>query len=65
MLRYVELQASVRRCLTILKMRGSAHDKTIREYTIGDQGMQMGGPLPHVSGILSGSPVADEAPASD
>jgi circadian clock protein KaiC len=65
MLRYVELQASVRRCLTILKMRGSAHDKTIREYTIGDQGMQLGGPLPRLSGILSGSPVADEAPASD
>jgi circadian clock protein KaiC len=62
LLRYVELASSVRRCLTVLKMRGSAHDKTIREYTIGDDGMRLGGPLPHVSGILAGSPVADEAP---
>jgi circadian clock protein KaiC len=61
LLRYVELASSVRRCLTILKMRGSAHDKTIREYTIGDNGMQLGGPLPHVSGILRDSPAADEA----
>jgi circadian clock protein KaiC len=65
LLRYVELASSVRRCLTILKMRGSAHDKTIREYTIGDDGMQLGGPMPHVSGILAGSPVADEGPSAE
>lgn len=62
LLRYVELASSVRRCLTILKMRGSAHDKTIREYTIGDRGMELGGPLPHVSGILAESPVVDDEP---
>jgi circadian clock protein KaiC len=61
LLRYVELAASVRRCLTILKMRGSAHDKTIREYTIGDRGMEMGGPLPNATGILAGSRIAGEA----
>jgi circadian clock protein KaiC len=65
LLRYVELQSSVRRCLTILKMRGSAHDKTIREYTIGDRGMEMGGPISSTSGILAGSPVADEARTAD
>jgi circadian clock protein KaiC len=65
LLRYVERASQVRRCLTILKMRGSAHDKTIREYTIGDGGMQLGGPLPHPSGILEDSPVADEAPAAE
>jgi circadian clock protein KaiC len=65
LLRYVELASQVRRCLTILKMRGSAHDKTIREYTIGDNGMQLAGPLSHASGILEDSPVADEAGAAE
>lgn len=60
LLRYVELASSVRRCMTILKMRGSGHDKTIREYTIDDHGMQLGGPIAEASGILVNSPVDDE-----
>jgi circadian clock protein KaiC len=62
LLRYVELASSVRRCLTILKMRGSSHDKTIREYTIDDRGIQLGGPMPHVTGILAGPPAAGDGP---
>lgn len=58
LLRYVEIASSVRRCLTILKMRGSAHDKTIREYTIGGHGMELGGPIAATSGILAGTPGA-------
>jgi circadian clock protein KaiC len=56
LLRYVEVEASVRRCLTVLKMRGSRHDKAIREYTITDQGMRLGGPMAGVAGILTGVP---------
>jgi circadian clock protein KaiC len=56
LLRYAEQESTVHRCLTILKMRGSAHDKTIREYTIGDHGMELGGPLAGVSGILADAP---------
>jgi circadian clock protein KaiC len=56
LLRYVELEASVRRCLTVLKMRGSRHDKAIREYTITDEGMKLGSPLAGVAGILTGVP---------
>jgi circadian clock protein KaiC len=63
LLRYVERESSVHRCLTILKMRGSSHDKTIREYTIGDQGMELGGPLGAASGILGGGPFGDNLPA--
>jgi circadian clock protein KaiC len=59
LLRYVEVHASVRRCLTILKMRGSAHDKTIREYQIGDRGLELGGPISSASGILIGTPGAE------
>ncbi len=39
LLRYVELQGEMRRGLTVLKMRGTWHDKQIREYTIDNKGM--------------------------
>jgi circadian clock protein KaiC len=60
LLRYVEIESAVHRCLTILKMRGSGHDKTIMEYAIGDQGMQVLGPLRRVSDILASAPIGDE-----
>jgi circadian clock protein KaiC len=63
LLRYVEIKSEVHRCLTILKMRGSSHDKTITEYTIDEHGMQVQGPLSADSGILAGAPL--EPPALD
>ena len=57
LLRYVEMFGDVKRGLTVLKMRGSAHDKAIREFTIGHGGMHVGRAFGNVTGILSGSPV--------
>lgn len=54
LLRYVEMGGQIRRGLTVLKMRGSVHDKEIREFTIDGQGMHIGGPFREVTGILSG-----------
>lgn len=54
LLRYVELQGEMRRGITVLKMRGSAHDKEIREYRIEADGMSVGEPMREVSGVLSG-----------
>jgi circadian clock protein KaiC len=54
LLRYVELFGEMRRGLTVLKMRGSMHDKEIREFTIDGQGMHIGKPFRGISGILSG-----------
>jgi circadian clock protein KaiC len=56
LLRYVELFGEMRRGLTILKMRGSEHEKRIREFTIDNGGMHIGQPFRDVSGILSGYP---------
>ena len=36
-------------------MRGSTHDKEIREYTVDGQGMHIGEPFRNVGGILSGN----------
>jgi len=56
LLRYVESYGAMRRGLAVLKMRGSAHDHDIREYTIDGGGMHIGGPFRDVSGVLSGNP---------
>jgi circadian clock protein KaiC len=57
LLRYVETFGEMKRALTVLKMRGSLHDKDIRQFTIDGGGMHMGRPFRHVTGVLAGSPV--------
>ncbi|MBA3343037.1 MAG: circadian clock protein KaiC [Gemmatimonadaceae bacterium] len=57
LLRYVEMFGDMKRGITVLKMRGSWHDKAIREFKIGKGGMQMGRPFRNVTGILAGTPV--------
>lgn len=54
LLRYVELGGSVRRAITVLKMRGSRHDRQIREFSIDASGMHIGEPYQNLTGILSG-----------
>ncbi len=56
LLRYVEMFGEIHRGLTVLKMRGSIHDKDIREFTIDGQGMHIGNRFRDVTGILSGTP---------
>lgn len=46
----------MRRGLTVLKMRGSAHDKNIREFAIDGAGMHIGNAFRRVTGILAGNP---------
>jgi len=55
LLRYVEMLGEMRRGLTVLKMRGSMHDKDIREFTIDGHGMHIGKSFRNITGILSGA----------
>jgi circadian clock protein KaiC len=57
LLRYVETFGEMRRGLTVLKMRGSRHDKDIREFLIDGDGMHIGRPFRDVTGILTGHPM--------
>jgi circadian clock protein KaiC len=57
LLRYVEMFGEMKRGITVLKMRGSLHDKGIREFTIDQKGMHLGRPFRNVTGILAGTPV--------
>jgi circadian clock protein KaiC len=54
-IRYVEMYGEMRRGLTVLKMRGSMHDKDIREFYIDGQGMHIGKAFRNLTGILSGN----------
>jgi circadian clock protein KaiC len=56
LLRYVEVFGEMQRAITVLKMRGSAHDKDIREYNIDGNGMNIGEAFSKVTGILTGTP---------
>lgn len=65
LLRYVEIYGEMRRGLTVLKMRGSAHDKEIREFTIDGSGMHLGKAFRNISGIISGNPVQLAVPPAE
>jgi len=56
LLRYAEMFGEVRRGLAVLKMRGSTHDKNIREIQVDGMGMHIGRPFQGITGILSGRP---------
>jgi circadian clock protein KaiC len=55
-LRYFEAGGSVRKAISVIKNRLSAHETSIREFEITDKGLEIGTPLRQFEGILSGIP---------
>lgn len=51
LLRYVEIRGEIRRGISVLKMRGSAHERDVREFVIDDAGMQIGAPFRNVASV--------------
>ena len=56
MLQYVEVRGEMSRAINVFKMRGSWHDKGIREYTISSQGPEIKDSFRNLERIISGSP---------
>ncbi|MEO0948184.1 MAG: circadian clock protein KaiC, partial [Cyanobacteria bacterium J06641_5] len=56
MLQYVEIRGEMSRALNVFKMRGSWHEKGIREYAISEKGPDIKGSFRNYEGIISGSP---------
>jgi circadian clock protein KaiC len=54
--RYVEIAAQIRRMITVIKVRGSAHSPDLRSYEITDDGLVVGEALSSFGGLLTGSP---------
>lgn len=56
MLQYVEIRGEMSRAINVFKMRGSWHDKGIREYTISEKGPEIKDSFRNYERIISGSP---------
>ncbi|MEB3290335.1 MAG: circadian clock protein KaiC [Leptolyngbya sp.] len=56
MLQYVEVRGEMSRAINVFKMRGSWHDKGIREYTISSHGPEIKDSFRNLERIISGSP---------
>ncbi|GGA12607.1 hypothetical protein CYANOKiyG1_25730 [Okeania sp. KiyG1] len=56
MLQYVEIRGEMSRAINVFKMRGSWHDKGIREYTITSNGPEIKDSFRSYERIISGSP---------
>jgi len=66
-LRYYEADGAVHKALSVFKKRGSAHETTLRAFSITPQGIRVGAVLKGFRGILTGVPVQlasakDDAP---
>lgn len=57
LLRYVEIESEMKKAISVLKMRGSQHDKEIRELIVTDKGIEVKLPFTEYSGLMSGNPV--------
>jgi circadian clock protein KaiC len=54
--RYFEAFGSIRYAISVLKKRYGDHERTIREFRIGEQGIAVGEPLADFRGVLTGVP---------
>jgi circadian clock protein KaiC len=65
MLRYFEAFGEVRQAISVFKKRGSGHERTIRQFSISSEGIQVGPVLRQFRGILTGVPVIVENRAGE
>jgi len=56
LLRIVEIQSNLKKALTVLKIRGSDHDKQLREFEITPQGIKIAAAFAQYEGVLTGAP---------
>jgi circadian clock protein KaiC len=57
LLRYFEAHGEVRQAISVVKKRGSAHERTIREVKLDAGGIRIGNVLREFRGVLTGVPV--------
>jgi circadian clock protein KaiC len=55
-LRYVEIESTMRKAVMVMKMRGSEHDRQLREFAITQSGVDVMTPFAGYDSIMSGSP---------
>jgi len=61
LLRYVELRSHLHRLISIMKMRESRYDTSIREFSLGESGLTVSGSFDSAEAVLSGLPHVRES----
>jgi circadian clock protein KaiC len=59
LLRYFETAGEIRRAVSVIKKRTGRHEPSIREFRIGEGGIEVGPQLEGFRGVLTGTPVYD------
>ena len=59
LMRYYETKGEVRQAVSVLKKRGGAHERSIRDFKLGKGGIKLGPPLHEFRGILTGVQVLE------
>jgi circadian clock protein KaiC len=57
LLRYFEARGEIRQAISVMKKRGGRHERTIRDFALESDGIQVGAPLRGFRGVLTGVPV--------
>jgi circadian clock protein KaiC len=57
LLRYFEADSEIRRAVSAIKKRTGRHEPSIREFRIGDGGIEVGPRLEGFRGVLTGTPI--------
>ena len=61
LMRYFESRGEVRQAISVMKKRGGAHERSIREFSLSERGISVGEPLRDFRGVLTGVPVYEPA----
>ena len=56
LMRYYEHQGEILKAISVVKKRSGAHEKTIRPFQLGPDGLTVGQPLSDFHGVLTGVP---------
>jgi circadian clock protein KaiC len=57
LLRYYEANAEIHKAISVLKKRSGSHERSIRNFELGEGGITVGPPLRRFRGLMTGIPV--------
>jgi circadian clock protein KaiC len=63
--RFFENRGEVKQAISVIKKRSGNHERTIREFRVGADGIHVGPPLRHFHGVLTGVPTFEGPSASE
>ena len=55
-LKLIEIESALRRGVVVMKIRGSPHDRRLREYEIASGGIKVAGSFENYEGLMGGTP---------